>query len=288
VKNKLNNHTQTLRPQKQHKGRNKNPQEGTIMAAKKNKGIKGTAGNNTFAVHVYADMPVVSDRKMQVQLEEMTEEYVILTMRQPRSSKRIKRLIPRDDFVAFSYNEDSGEVSFVLPVERQEVMTVVGAVELNGGYVYVTEEDGTVHIFHEEDTEIVAEAEPGKKAKKPAKGGKKPGKRGKVQEDEDEDDEDEDEDEDDDESDSDDDDSDDDDSDDSDDEDEDDDESDSDEDEDDDESDSDDDEDEEDEDDEDDESDDSDDDDDDEDEDEDEDEEEEAPRGRRGKGRGRK
>ena len=254
------------------------------MPTKKNKGIKGTAGNNTFAVHVYADMPVMSDRKMQVQLEEMTEEYVILTMRQPRSAKRIKRLIPRDDFVAFSYNEDSGEVSFILPVERQEVMTVVGSVELNGGYVYVTEEDGTVHVFHEEDTEIVAEAEPGKKAKKPAKGGKKPSKRGKVQEDEDEEDEDEeDEDEDDDESDSDDDDSDDDDSD---DEDEDDDDSDSDEDEDDDESDSDDDEDEEDEDDEDDESDDSDDDDDDEDE--DEDEEEEAPRGRRGKGRGRK
>ena len=243
------------------------------MPTKKNKGIKGTAGNNTFAVHVYADMPVMSDRKMQVQLEEMTEEYVILTMRQPRTAKRIKRLIPRDDFVAFSYNEDSGEVSFILPVERQEVMTVVGAVELNGGYVYVTEEDGTVHIFHEEDTEIVAEAEPAKKAKKPAKGGKKPGKRGKAKDEDDDDEDDSDEDEDEDDSDSD-----------SDDEDEDEDEDDSDEDEDDDESDSDDDEDEDDEDDEDDESDDSDDDD----EDEDEDEEEEAPRGRRGKGRGRK
>jgi hypothetical protein len=253
------------------------------MAAKKNKGIKGTAGNNTFAVHVYADMPVVSDRKMQVQLEEMTEEYVILTMRQPRSSKRIKRLIPRDDFVAFSYNEDSGEVSFVLPTARQEVMMVVGSVELNGGYVYVTEEDGTIHVFHEEDTEIVAEAEPGKKAKKPAKGGKKPGKRGKVQEDEDED-----EDEDDDDSDSDDDDSD------SDDEDEDDsDDSDDSDDEDEDEDEDDDDSDDEDEDDSDDsdedDSDDEDDDDsDDDDDDEDEDEEEEAPRGRRGKGRGRK
>ncbi len=244
------------------------------MAAKKNKGIKGTAGSDNFVVRVFSDMPVVSDRKMQVQLEEMNEEYVILSMRQPRSSKRIKRLIPRDEFVAFSYNEDSGEVSFILPSARQEVLTVVGTIECLGGMVYVTAEDGTVHFFHEEDVEIVAEADDsGKKSKKDKKAKAKKGKKAApVEDDEDEDEDESDEDEDDDDSD-----------------DEDEDESDEDEDEDSDDED----EDESDEDEDDDDSDDDDDseDDDDEDEDDDDEDEEEAPRGRgkgKGKGRGRK
>ena len=170
------------------------------MAAKKNRGIKGTAGSDNFVVRVFSDMPVVSERKMQVQLEDMNEEYVILSMRQPRSSKRIKRLIPRDEFVAFSYNEDSGEVSFILPSTRQEVLTVIGTVECLGGMVYVTAEDGTVHFFHEEDVEIVAEADDsGKKSKKDKKAKGKKGKKVAPVDDDEDDDEDDDSDEDDDE-----------------------------------------------------------------------------------------
>ena len=238
------------------------------MAAKKTKGIKGTAGSDNFVVRVFSDMPVVSDRRMQVQLEEMNEEYVVISMRQPRSSKRIKRLIPRDEFVAFSYNEDSGEVSFILPSARQEVLTVIGTVECVGGMVYVTSEDGTVHFFHEEDVEIVAEADDsGKKPKKERAAKGKRGKKAAPVEDDEDDEEDEDEDDsDEDDSDEDEDDSDEDDSDDDDEDDEDD-------------SDEDDEDEDEDEDDEDDE--------DEDDEDEDEDDEDEAPRGKKGKGRGR-
>ena len=255
------------------------------MAAKKNKGIKGTAGSDNFVVRVFSDMPVVSDRKMQVQLEELNEEYAVLSMRQPRSSKRIKRLIPRDEFVAFSYNEDSGEVSFILPSARQEVMTVIGTIECLGGMVYVTSEDGTVHFFHEEDVEIVAEADDsGKKSKKDKKAkGKKGKKAAPVEDDEDDEDED-DSDEDDSEDDSDDEDESDEDESDEDEDDEDEDDEDSD-----DEDESDDDSDDEDSDDEDEDDEDSDDEDeDDEDEDdEDEDDEDEAPRGKKGKGKGR-
>lgn len=149
--------------------------------------LKST-GNGVFQVKCFASLALESHPKMRAALVELSDEYAIISMKLPRSSKRVQRIIPRDEFIVFSYNEDTEALSFLTNPVRQEVATVYGTVELNGGYVYVTEEDGTVHIFHEEDVEIVAldGASERKPRAKKAAGGKRGRKAKRVEEEEEE------------------------------------------------------------------------------------------------------
>ena len=154
--------------------------------------LKST-GNGVFQVKCFASLALESNPKMRAALVELSDEYAIISMKLPRSSKRVQRIIPRDEFIVFSYNEDTEALSFLTNPVRQEVATVYGTVELNGGYVYVTEEDGTVHIFHEEDVEIIAldGASERKPRAKKAAGGKR-GRKAKLVEEEEEEEEEED------------------------------------------------------------------------------------------------
>lgn len=134
------------------------------MASKK-KQMKQTGGKK-YLVRVMGMLPEVSTKKMRARLEELTEDTVIFSQQQPRSSKRIARMIPKSEFIVFNYNEKSGSFSFMLAPQMTEIMSVVGKVKVRDGYVIVEEADGTVHTFRVNDCIIEAAAGESEKKKK--------------------------------------------------------------------------------------------------------------------------
>lgn len=113
-------------------------------------------GGDLYCVTVFGEIPEMSNKKTKAKVVEINENAVVLTQNQPRSSKRITRMIPRNEFAFFSYNEDTEEVAFMLLPKRMEIMSVIGGVEMDNGFVIVEDTEGTVHIFHEDDCTIEA------------------------------------------------------------------------------------------------------------------------------------